>query len=109
MFSTDLSTLKLSCASYTPNILDADYMGNLSCGAWYNNSVGQDPKPGYGPGLAFEPAFLNFDWPAQGGYVSNSSNKLAMLISVKDQAGTPVTPGLIASLLTACAYACDRV
>jgi len=100
-FSTDMSTLRLSCNSDPPNLLNSNFTGDRSCSEWDGNTVGQlqGAFPGYGPGLAFDPALLLFDWAEQHSYVSNSSNKLAMSITVQDQAGTKVTPGEFASLL----------
>ena len=99
LFSTDSATVRLGCAAHQENsILDNEFVGDTSCSTWQGNSVDSWPQPGYGPGLAFPPEALWFSWPEQRSYASNASNKLALHITVTDQANTQVTPGV-----TACA------
>lgn len=95
IFSTDLATTKLSCASNIDQVSIMNFNWSVdkpNCSAWQGNMVS---SAGYGPELAFVPATLSLpEVPALGSYVSNDSNQIAMMIQVQDQAGTQVTPGL---------------
>lgn len=93
LFSTNMSTTKISCFPYQDNatLSFARNISSAACDTWHGNSVGD---VGYGNSTAFVPAKLIVEMPDITRYVSNGSNTLGFTAKVLDEAGTQVTLGM---------------